>query len=318
MGSLSGLFRLSLPPSAALATVTGAALLGSVPWLGTAEKQRLPGFKLWLPGHRCGFAQCSEPEKTAKVVFRFAGKTDSYTPVFQSAPAANTASVNTNGKLLSDYARSTGNVGMKADIYDRLYSAMLSDAQSHPGCLRAANQSSDVVAALRDLHFVGSFARVISSSRGAIGAAFIDVYKPEFRPMSQKNVALIYVEGPSGRIAFGNAGPMSAQRAPIHDASNFLQAVEDTAANVMLAVREYNHLAATRSDLPNITILQYCLVSGTTTRHPDTSKLDVAKAIVLGLIAGASEASSDNQEALPVVLLAYDEGVFERAVEATL
>mmetsp|Transcript_9351 Transcript_9351/g.29747 ORF Transcript_9351/g.29747 Transcript_9351/m.29747 type:complete len:334 (-) Transcript_9351:58-1059(-) len=269
-------------------------------------------------------ARCEEPRTGGPPRFSFCARTDSYTPVFVATAAADMASVNVNGALLRGYARSVGNVGMKEDVYDRLYSAMLQEAQASPGRLRSAlDAPKGAVAAMRDLGFVGSFARVPgSAARGVTGATFIDVYDPEHRPLCGRNVALIYVEGPNGNAGAGGWGLFGPERQVIGDRDEFLRAVEDTAANVMLAVREYNGLAeaggAGSAPLPHVEALQFCLVSGGAYRHPGASKLDVAIAIVRGLISGCSGGPAGASRTPPAVQLAYDEDVFRKAVETVL
>uniref|UniRef100_A0A7S4W0W3 Uncharacterized protein n=1 Tax=Alexandrium monilatum TaxID=311494 RepID=A0A7S4W0W3_9DINO len=270
-------------------------------------------------------ARCEGLQVEGGPRFSFCERTDSYTPVFVATATANTASVNVNGALLRGYARSMGNVGMKEDVYDRLYSAMLREAQAAPGRLRAAvNAPQGAVGAMHDLGFAGSFSRVPGhcspSQHGAVGAVFIDVYAPAHRPLCERNVALIYVEGPNGNVGAGGTGLFGVARPAIGDSDDFLKAVEDTASNTMLAVREYNGLAevgrAGPEALPRIEVLQFCLVSGGPYRHPEVSKLDVAKAIVRGLIAGCSGGSPGTVGAPPAVRLAYDEDVFRTAVKA--
>lgn len=242
--------------------------------------------------------------------------------MFDRTTRRNTASVNVNGNLLRDYARSVGNVGRKEDVYDRLYSAMLRQASRSPGELQSSADCSAAVAAAKDLGLAGCFTRVSDSwesSWGAVGAVFIDVYQPQTRPLSNSNVALIYVESPNGKGATAGFSFVGGYMPPLATSAEFLQRVESMAANLMHAVVEYNNLASTTGRLagpfPRIDVLQCCLVSGGSFRHPETSKLDVATAIVRGLHAAARDSKA--LDGLPVVRFAYDEErVFQEAVAA--
>lgn len=248
--------------------------------------------------------------------FEFCRPTNAYTPVWEEAPRLRTVSVNVNAALLRHYARSMGNVGLKEDVYDRHYTAMVERALAEPGRLQSATRGK-AFGAISDLGFVDSFARVSGDGtalRGVVGAVFLDVYQVQHRPLNDKNVALIYIEGPDG-AGCHLRGPAAGHRYVLHEVGEFLRAVEKTAENTMLAVCEYNCLARGRGELPSIELLQYCLVSGGTTRHPEASKLDVAEATVRGLIAGSSASSRDDT---PTVRLTYDDGVFEKAVKMVL
>merc|ERR1712241_883835 len=102
-------------------------------------------------------------------------------------------------------------------------------------------------------------------------------------------------------------------RSPVTDRTNFLRMVEYTASNLMQAVLEYNSLSRVVAGFPQVEVLQCCLVSGGAFRHPDTSKVDVAAAIVRGL--GDAARGAATRDELPMVRFAYDEDrVFEAAV----
>eukprot|EP00931_Biecheleriopsis_adriatica_P120025 TRINITY_DN95178_c0_g1_i1.p1 TRINITY_DN95178_c0_g1~~TRINITY_DN95178_c0_g1_i1.p1 ORF type:complete len:318 (+),score=58.21 TRINITY_DN95178_c0_g1_i1:32-955(+) len=266
------------------------------------------------PRRRAGLANRDSSPAVCESIppFQFCGKTATHTPVFSASPAGSTASVNVNGALLRNYARSKGNHGMKEDVYDRLYSLMVQQAQAHPGQLQIGTDAR-VAGAIRDLGLVGCFSRVPLGGVGAGGAVFIDVYALQHRPLSPKNVALLYVEAPRGLRGVAPAGPVGSFKPVFDDRDSFLQAVEETAANILVAVSDYNSFAEKNAQIfPQIDILQLCLISGAQ-RHAETTKLDVASAIVRGVIAASSDAS--NQK-LPAIRFSYDEGVFEKAVQS--
>ena len=240
------------------------------------------------------------------------GKPETYTPVFDGAPSVNTASVNAGdynlyvggGAINLAFAKALGAGGTNA--YQQLHEMALREAEASPGGLCDASRAPEAAAAMAELGLAGCFARVLGGGdgpRGPVGAVFVDVLAAGRRPASPRNVAMLYVVGPKGQGATGGQGPTVAGRAA------FLQAVEDMGANAMLALREYNRGStgegAADVALPRVDAVQFCLVSGGVYRHPETSKQDVADAIVRGLVAG----SSGGGDPLPLVRFAYDEEI---------
>lgn len=290
-------------------------------WQSVAWAVGLPaaGLSLSASSKRGRIARCTETMATRGAaagsetlpihsMFSFCGQSDRYTPVFEAHPKANTASVNAG-----DYNLYVGGGAInkafacvlrlnQPNEYQRLHSLLLEDALRKPGNLIAGGKPAQEVA--NNLGCVASFVRIPAGlGRGPVGAVFIDVFADEARPLNKRNVAMIYVVGPKGRGAPGGHGPT------ISDCEEFLKAVTDLGANAIAAVQEYNQQSQERQ-LPCIDIVQWCLVSGGVYRHPQSSKLDVAKATVEGLSRIALSADCHP----PQIKFTYDEGVFEEAV----
>eukprot|EP00401_Gymnodinium_catenatum_P077874 CAMPEP_0117520550 /NCGR_PEP_ID=MMETSP0784-20121206/33224_1 /TAXON_ID=39447 /ORGANISM="" /LENGTH=342 /DNA_ID=CAMNT_0005316543 /DNA_START=1 /DNA_END=1029 /DNA_ORIENTATION=+ len=272
---------------------------------------------------RCLVTRCDGGMDTATTAgatslrFGFCGKPKKYTAIYEASPATNTASVNAGDYLLYvgggsinlAFARALGLPNRK-NAYQVLHEAMLEAAEATPGVLQRLEDvqtaKAEVAAtAARELGLFGTFARVARGGR--VGAAFLDVFDAPARPLNERNVAMLYVVGPKGQGAPGGHGPTVPGR------EDFLQAVEDMAANAMHTVCEYNLIAAVDGELPRVDTVQFCLVSGGVYRHPEASKFDVASATVVGLRSAVESFSSS--EAAPVVRFAYDDHAFEDAVE---
>lgn len=195
--------------------------------------------------------------------------------------------------------------------YQELHEALFDEARARSGQLVALPMDSATMVVAKELGLLACFARVAAISRdgGPVGAVFLDVFRQGRRPLSEQNVAMLYVVGPKGQGAPGGHGPTIADR------GQFLEAVEELAVNAITAVGAYNELVATDAiDLPKIEVVQWCLVSGGVYRHPEASKRDVATATVEGMV----KASADGEKSWPLVRFAYDEHVFEDAVASTV
>eukprot|EP00439_Symbiodinium_sp_Y106_P078689 s699_g17.t1 len=285
-------------PCLALATLAAAPLaLSSLAFSG--EK---PGVKRARGGQlRC--LACEEGQASlGSLRINFCGRpATGYTPVFYDDPGTNTASVNAGdynlyvggGAINLAFLKELGLP--RSNKYLDLHKAMLKAASSTPGQLVASSAlpGTEVDAFLSELGLMASFARVpaVNGPDAVVGAAFLDVLGPEHRPRSAKNVAMLYVVGPKGTGATGGQGPT------VDSNAAFLQSVEEMAANALLA-----------ETLPRIQEVQFCLVSGGVYMHPESSKLDVAAAIVRGLRRAAET------KAAPTVRFAYDSNSFEDAV----
>jgi len=234
--------------------------------------------------------------------FGLCGKPETFTPVFDPKPTRNTASVNAG-----DYQLYVGGGGINKAFmnalnldaengYQAIHEAMLKQAVAQPGRLVRSKMG-------QELGLENCYARVPNAVSGPVGAAFIDVFTPEHRPLSKRNVAMLYVVGPKGEGV---------------DRDIFLQAVRDTAANAISTVCEYNRLAlASTPPLPDIVVVRWCLVSGGIYKHPSTSKLDVATATIEGMLSSADTVGPTTQ-GVPLVKFTYDEHAFEDAVDQVL
>jgi len=109
------------------------------------------------------------------------------------------------------------------------------------------------------------------------------------------NVGMLYVVGPRGK---GSRGPNHGQA---YDKDDFLRIVQDLGKNALLLINEYNKEIPESSHIKQ---LQWCLVSGGVYRHPDVSKIDVARATITGML----QVDTDIE-----VIFTWDEDVFRLA-----
>jgi len=135
-----------------------------------------------------------------------------------------------------------------------------------------------------------------------VGLVSISVFAEEQRPLeNSKNIAMIYVVGPN----CGQIRRKGRRQVDEMSAANFLSVIHGVAHGVASAISQYN-IAASEQRLPSIEILRVCLLSGGIYKHPDASKLEVAAALIKGLL-------SNSGLELPHLDFAWDEDVFRRA-----
>eukprot|EP01071_Lankesteria_metandrocarpae_P015170 Lankesteria_metandrocarpae@DN9397_c0_g1_i1.p1 len=135
-------------------------------------------------------------------------------------------------------------------------------------------------------------------SGSPIGATFIDVFaENKFPYLRLKNSALIYVVSPSA--------------ADFKTKDEFLNAVKETAKNMMTAVCDFNGMVRreehTVGGLRRLVNVRIALFSGGSVRHSDVSKLDVARNIIAGF------ESEFHYGISPRLEFAYDEDSFKQA-----
>jgi len=316
-------------PSAAsqptFAAMVAAAPVSALAFLHMNAGSHQPAWSLPRPA-RC-LASAGAPRQLGCLKVDFCGKPEAFTPVYYDAPAAATASVNAGdyklyvggGSINLAFQRMLG-FDSKHNKYQVLHSALCEAALAAPGCLQRLDDVKHPDASKEnatELGLTGSFARMPASHQGDdhVGIAILDVFSARRRPLSDQNVAMLYVVGPKGQGAgySAGAGPV------VSNAKEFLESVKEMASNALLAVSEYNTLAAAVSveeeKLPQIEVVQFCLVSGGVYKHQEASKIDVAAATVAGLQAAAAVAKKGT---VPLVRFAYDAGAFEDAVERVL
>lgn len=249
------------------------------------------------------------------------GTRDSFTPVFYPRPSANTASVNAGSY---DLRVGTGHGGNKAfgealeitssqaDNYLEAHTVMLGEAMEKPGQL-VSNTDSGLLTPMEfppDMGVLRCFARMPATrpvSGAHVGIVLINVLAPNSKlqkKTSDKNVAMVYVVGPNGKIQT--------------DRDEFLGMLEELGKNIIFAVSEYNARVFQDDGLDNIRhkieVVQMCLVSGSNImRHPETEKVHVAQALVRGLMLAA--AVTLEKKLLPEVRFAHDGNAFEEAME---
>lgn len=132
------------------------------------------------------------------------------------------------------------------------------------------------------------------------GAVFVVTFRKTHPFKKEKNMGMVYVVPPKGRN--------------YSSASEFLQAVKDTAENLMTALCDYNGFVK-REEIRQhyrMNTCRVCLFSGGSFKHSGCSKLDVAKSILNGLADGYRHGPS------PRLNFAYDDNCFKDAwVETT-
>eukprot|EP01053_Blabericola_migrator_P007706 Blabericola_migrator_1__7705@NODE_3931_length_1420_cov_121_954915_g2432_i0_p1_GENE_NODE_3931_length_1420_cov_121_954915_g2432_i0NODE_3931_length_1420_cov_121_954915_g2432_i0_p1_ORF_typecomplete_len228_score45_68NMT/PF01233_19/0_11_NODE_3931_length_1420_cov_121_954915_g2432_i0158841 len=210
-----------------------------------------------------------------------------YTPVWDANPPGRFASVNAGdpglyvggGGVNLAFARSFGNSTFFEALHGKAVEAAGTDGKLHKVEIPQELKS-------KVLH---CFVKAVPSLGSVTGICIIDVLAPGLRPLSDKNVAMVYVVGPRGKT---------------FKANEFLHAVEVTAANMMQAVNEYNNLVPDLS----IQFMRVCLVSGGIFKHKDVTKEEVAGAIIKGLSDNYTEGVSCKID------FAYDQDAFRRAM----
>jgi hypothetical protein len=147
-----------------------------------------------------------------------------------------------------------------------------------------------------------------------VGLISIAVFPEDRRPKgSAKNVAMIYVVGPNcgTEVTRGkrDVDDMSAQ--------DFLEVVDAIGNAITDAVVQYNTAAEPilRTSLPQIEMVRVCLLSGGVFRHPDATKLQLAKSLVTGLLRGGTPWDGD-RTLVPTLDFAWEADVFRTAYAA--
>ena len=201
----------------------------------------------------------------AQLHVAFCGKSETFTPVYDPDPPLNTASVNagdyclyvSGGSINLAFMRALGlpNNGdpeAKKDTtvndYMPLHEAMFHAALEKPGKLVPLSKAGENAASCaKKLRLMGSFARlplkgtlpgVPQESPSPVGITIVDVFGAKSRPLHEKNVAMVYTVGPKGKGAPVDHGDF------IEEPADFLNSVEEMANNMLMAVYEYNQMAA--------------------------------------------------------------------------
>ena len=120
---------------------------------------------------------------------------------------------------------------------------------------------------------------------GSTGAVFIDVFKKSERPLHVGSVALIYIAGPRGDGCRRVKNYRPAHQMQLDDKVTFLSNVSDTAQRALDMVHDYNEQGKyTKSGLPEIKNIRWCLVSGGAYMHEGVTKTCVAEATIKGMM----------------------------------
>ena len=103
------------------------------------------------------------------------------------------------------------------------------------------------------------------------------------------NAVMVYAVGPNcGRLNWHDEG----RPERCMTARQFLQVIEDVAFAVMSAVVQYREKAG--PTLPTIDRFRVCLISGGGYRHPQSTKTEVARSIIRGLLRDEDASSVGN------------------------
>eukprot|EP00922_Rhytidocystis_sp_ex-Travisia-forbesii_P035145 GHVS01052180.1.p1 GENE.GHVS01052180.1~~GHVS01052180.1.p1 ORF type:complete len:189 (-),score=21.71 GHVS01052180.1:526-1068(-) len=131
----------------------------------------------------------------------------------------------------------------------------------------------------------------------ATGSVFVSAFKDDKVPHKQeKNQCMVYVVGPKGK--------------DFESKEKFLDAVKLTAVNLMTILCDYNGVSRRQGASKGLQKLNTCrvsLFSGGLFKHPNATKLDVAKAILSGLEDGYRHGPA------PRLNFVYDDDVFKQA-----
>lgn len=217
-----------------------------------------------------------------------------FTATYDKAPALNFASLNAGDiRLMVGGATMNGQFGR--DLYDHGWQEPKKYEQLHNRLLKVA-KPGELVRATRaelsgDPNVTDAYIRAGQGRDGKTGVAIIDIFRPDVRPHSQKNVGMVYTVGP--------------QREECGSDDEFIAAVRDMAHNVAAACRDYNALKAD----PRLEMLRVCLVSGGAFAG-SVPKAEVANAICVGLVEGCEPGLS------PVYEFAFDGDVFKTTWDA--
>ena len=132
-----------------------------------------------------------------------------------------------------------------------------------------------------------------------IGFTSMYVYKEDNRPENNiKNTAMVYTVGPNCNVRYGG------ENRPKED---FLNDLKKVGRNISMLLKLYNE-SIIESD--KIKIMKICLVSGGFNRHREATKVEIAKALIIGL--------SNDYDSDITYVFSYDENSFKHAYDQLL
>lgn len=275
-------------------------------------------------------------EEVKGLQFNFEPKPEGFPALYLDAPGRNTASCNAGDYRLyvggGAINRAFGDLFKKhqglqfdkvCEEYKQMHLELLQASRKAGRKLVSAKDLPNAAALLPKLRLCASFGRAadvlpeevqqngdqqdLHELAGSTGSVFIDIFEEEQRPLSSRNVAMLYVVGPKGE---GCVGP-GEHAGPLLDEDRFLEMLENLATKAIETVAEYNDIRETACGSfvgPPIEEVRWCLVSGGVYRHANVSKVDVARITIIGMRAARG---ADGL----VVTFAYDEDVFKKAWE---
>eukprot|EP00811_Abedinium_folium_P035246 NODE_8055_length_1526_cov_13.993567.p1 GENE.NODE_8055_length_1526_cov_13.993567~~NODE_8055_length_1526_cov_13.993567.p1 ORF type:complete len:344 (-),score=54.55 NODE_8055_length_1526_cov_13.993567:339-1370(-) len=126
-------------------------------------------------------------------------------------------------------------------------------------------------------------ARTFNVDEHPFGVAILDIFgEGAARPLSQKNIGIMYTVGPLGvnKKAEGE-GEVTAEREAlvIKDAAAYCEFMYNTGRNLAATTVEYNK-EFSGLNLPRIEVIRLPLVGGGTFLHPEVSKVEVALCLI--------------------------------------
>ncbi|SCM13237.1 DNA/RNA-binding protein Alba 4, putative [Plasmodium chabaudi adami] len=267
-----------------------------------------PGLKIYMEKHPDFKGSRISPGYVS-----FCDKPDKFTPIFDESPGEYMCSVNAGDNNLhvggeginGAFSELLSSHGHEVDNYESLFKDLLSKAVKEntdkPDDEVKSVLYESVEKKYPDVKL--ALCRVRNSlkkgSDYTTGSVFIVTFKKKFPHKKEKNMGMVYVVGPKGKN--------------FSSVEDFLDAVHETAENLMTALCDYNGLVK-REEIKHVRMntCRICLFSGQAFKHSNASKLDVAKYILNGLAVGYRHGPS------PRLNFAYDENVFKDAwIETT-
>lgn len=267
-----------------------------------------PGLKIYMEKHPDFKGSRISPGYVS-----FQESTDTFTPIFDENPTEYICSLNAGDSKLyvggkginGAFSELLAAEGHDVDKFEVLFKELLAKAAKE----NEDKADEDVKSVLYEsvtkkfpdvkLALCRIRNKLKKGGDNTIGSVFITTFKKKFPHKKEKNMGMVYVVGPKGNN--------------YDTVDDFLEAVHDTAENLMTALCDYNGLVK-REEIKHVRMstCRICLFSGSSYKHPEASKLDVAKAILNGLAVGYRHGPS------PRLNFTYDENVFKDAwVETT-
>ncbi|SBS96091.1 DNA/RNA-binding protein Alba 4, putative (ALBA4) [Plasmodium ovale curtisi] len=267
-----------------------------------------PGLKIYMEKHPDFKGSRISPGYVS-----FHEKTEDFTPIYDESPNEYMCAVNAGDNNLyvggeginGAFAELLSSHGQEVDRYESLFKELLNKAVKE----NSEKPEEEVKSVLYDNvdKKYGDVKLALCRIRNSLkkgndyttGSVFIVTFKKNYPHKKEKNMGMVYVVGPKGKN--------------FNTVEDFLEAVHDTAENLMTALCDYNGLVK-REEIKHVRMntCRICLFSGSLYKHPNASKLDVAKSILNGLAVGYRHGPS------PRLNFTYDENVFKDAwVETT-
>nr|PVC51008.1 hypothetical protein MACL_00001866 [Theileria orientalis] len=234
----------------------------------------------------------------------FSPKTANPTPLYETNPTEFVVSVDAGNPELS--VGGAGVNGAFGSLFQEMgydlnsFRTLFTDLLKHTRKLNNEDPTQFMATAEEpNNHVLFSLCRIPNDSsyfkHENEGVVFVTIFKNKFPHSNSHNLGFVYVVGPNG--------------ANYKTVDDFLDAVHKLGDNMVTALCDYNGTAKreTAKKLPRVTTCRLCLVSGGIYKHPEVTKLDVAKSLLNGVAEGYRHGPT------PRFNFAYDEDVFRVA-----